>query len=161
MKKDFSRRPSGSKKSEPKVMSVVLKEYFESDAPLAVAYRERFLGDLFPDTHLDVDIKLLTCEPGRMAVGALLDGTLLRDGEEHFVFAQQSAEQSEGAVPRNMHVHVGEFINVNRRGDGVVYPTFRYGKLFSENISFEDYCISAAKELLTVSRLFKKKGAKG
>ena len=58
--------------------------------------------DRYPDTHLDVDLKLLTKRRGRVAVGSLLDGTLLRDADMHFVFSEKAPEKKpELAAPRN------------------------------------------------------------
>ena len=62
MKKDFiSTRPFGSEKNEPKVIGEVLNEYFQSNEPVAIAYRKHHevvakqhavgkvnLGPLFP-----------------------------------------------------------------------------------------------------------------
>lgn len=113
--------------------------------------------DRYPDTHLDVDLKLLTNRRGRVAVGSLLDGTLLRDADMHFVFSEKAPEKKpELAVPRNKHVYEGRYINVNRRPDGVLYPTFRYGQLFGHNISLKDFCSRAAGELLSVEGLIEK-----
>ena len=65
MAQDFNleKRPLGSEKNEPKVVGDVLKEYFASNEPLAVAYRERTPGTekqgWNPNTHLSVDLKTL------------------------------------------------------------------------------------------------------
>ena len=36
--------------------------------------------ELFPNTELGIDLKLMTRKPGRLAVGEYLDGTITRDG---------------------------------------------------------------------------------
>lgn len=40
----------------------------------------------YPNTELGIDLKLMTKEPGRMAVGEYLDGAITHDGEDHFTF---------------------------------------------------------------------------
>lgn len=151
MAQDFNleRRPSGSEKNEPKVIGEVLKEYFASNEPLAVAYRER----LHPDTHLDVDLKLLTRKPGRMNVGDYLGGIITRDGEEHFRFIEGDTEKKQGAAEqRNPHIYEGLRINVNRKDNGEPYPTFNRPK-YTENFTFQDFCREAAEELIAVAGL--------
>ena len=171
MKKDFiSGRPSGSKKNEPKVIGEVLNEYFQSNEPLAVAFRnwkakseaanaaeaggetDRLFRDFYPDTHLNVDLKLITREPGRMPVGAYLDGAITRDGEDHFCFIQNDAEKKVVVTRRNPHVYLGKRINVNRKEDGTLYPTFNRPS-YTKDFSFKDFCCEAAEELLVVAGL--------
>lgn len=154
MKKDFiSVRPSGSEKNEPKVMGEVLNEYFRSNEPLAVAYRDRLFKDFHPDTHLDVDLKLMTREPGRMPVGAMLDGAITHDGEDHFTFIQNDPEKKKAVVTmRNPHVYLGKRINVNRKDNGEPYPTFNRPQ-YTEDFTFKDFCREAAEELLAVAGL--------
>jgi hypothetical protein len=155
MKKDFiSVRPSGSeKKNEPKVIGKVLNEYLRSNEPLAVAYRDRLFKDFFPDTHLDVDLKLMTREPGRMHVGAYLDGAITHDDEDHFTFIQNDPEKKKVVVTqRNPHVYLGKRINVNRKDDGTLYPTFNRPR-YTKDFAFQDFCREAAEELLAVAGL--------
>ena len=47
---------------------------------------------LFPDTHLCVDLKLITHNQGRIPVGAYLHGTITRDEEDHFRFVENAEE---------------------------------------------------------------------
>ena len=147
MEKDFSfERPSGSEKNEPKVIGEVLNGYFQSNEPLAVAYRDR----LHPDTHLDVDLKLMTRKPGRMPVGAMLDGAITHDKEDHFTFIQNDPEKKKVVVSmRNPHVYLGKRINVNRKDDGTLYPTFNRPR-YTKEFTFQDFCRKAAEELLAV-----------
>ncbi len=155
MKKDFiSVRLSGSeKKNEPKVIGKVLNEYLRSNEPLAVAYRDRLFKDFFPDTHLDVDLKLMTREPGRMHVGAYLDGAITHDDEDHFTFIQNDPEKKKVVVTqRNPHVYLGKRINVNRKDDGTLYPTFNRPR-YTKDFAFQDFCREAAEELLAVAGL--------
>lgn len=155
MKKDLDfSRPSGSeKKNEPKVIGEVLNEYFRSNEPLAVALRDRLLKDYFPDTHLNVDLKLITREPGRMPVGAMIDGAITRDDVDHFCFIQNDLEKKKAVVTmRNPHVYQGKRINVNRKDDGTLYPTFNRPQ-FNESFTFQDFCREAAEELYLVTGL--------
>ena len=43
----------------------------------------------YPNTELGIDLKLMTKEPGRMAVGEYLDGAITHDGEDHFTWRCQ------------------------------------------------------------------------
>lgn len=151
MAQDFNleKRPSGSEKNEPKVIGEVLNEYFASNEPLARAYRER----LHPDTHLDVDLKLLTRKPGRMNIGDYLGGVITRDGEDHFSFTESDTEKKRVMVEqRNPHIYEGLRINVNRKDNGEPYPTFNRPK-YTENFTFQDFCREAAEELIAVAGL--------
>lgn len=109
--------------------------------------------DFYPNTELDVDLKLMTRQPGRMPVGAYLDGALTRDGEDHFSFIQNDAEKQKLVVTqRNPHIYVGRRINVNRKDDGTLYPTFNRPP-YTKDFSFQDFCREAADELIVVSGL--------
>ena len=142
-----------SEKNEPKVIGKVLNEYFRSNEPLAVAYRDRLFRDLFPCSHLCVDLKLITCEPGCMPVGEMIDGAITRDGAYHFTFLQNSPEKKKVVVRlRNPHVYIGRRINVNRKDDGTLYPTFNRPR-YTRDFSFQDFCREAAEELLLVAGL--------
>lgn len=155
MKKDFiSVRPLGSeKKNEPKVIGEGQNEYFRSYEPLAAAYRSQLFKDFFPDTHLDVDLKLITREPGRMPVGAYLDGAITHDEENHFTFIQDDPEKKKVVVTmHNPHIYVGKRINVNRKDDGTLYPTFNRPR-YTKDFSFQDFCSEAAEELYLVAGL--------
>lgn len=151
MKKDFiSVRPSGTKKHEPKVIGEVLNEFFRSNEPLAVAFRDRLFKDFFPDTHLDVDLKLITREPGRMPVGGYLDGAITHDDENHFTFIQNDPEKKKVVTMRNPHVYLGKRINVNCKDDGTLYPTFNRPQ-YTESFTFQDFCREAAEELRMIA----------
>lgn len=152
---------------EPKAVGVILDEMLRSDSRFATAYRrykeatdteaevetDRLFRDLFPTTELGVDLKLISCEPGRMSVGAYLDGMITRDGEYHFTFLQNSPEKKRVVVrQRNPHVYIGRRINVNRKDDGTLYPTFNRPK-FTRSFTFRDFCQEAAEELMAVAGL--------
>lgn len=155
LKNDFIfRKLAGSKRmNEPRRLSEVLNEYFAGNSPLAVAYRDRLFKNLHPDTHLDVDLKLLTREPGHIPVGAMLDGPITRDEVNHFCFIQNNPEKKKVLVTvRNPHVYLGKRINVNRKDDGTLYPTFNRPQ-YTESFTFQDFCREAAEELLAVAGL--------
>ena len=79
MKKTNRTRVGSEVQYGPRLAGAVLHDYLEnSNDPLARAFRERLYKDIFPDTHLGVDLKLITREPGRMPVGAYLDGIMTR-----------------------------------------------------------------------------------
>lgn len=143
MKKDFNskNRPSGSKKTnEPKVISEVLSEYFASDEPLAVAYRDR----LHPNTELDVDLKLLTRKPGRLPIGKILGGSLAHDDEQHYTFTEG---QRQMVVSRRYPlVYQGWYVNVHRHDDGALYPSFKRVPI-KEDTDVEDFIRIVGLEL--------------
>ena len=129
-------------------IGVVIDQLLMSDEPL--------FKDIFPNTELSVDLKLLTREPGRMAVGAYLDGTITHDGEDHFTFIQNASEKKKAEVTlRNPHVYLGHRINVNRKDDGTLYPTFNRPR-YTKDFTFQDFCREAAEELLVVAGLVEK-----
>lgn len=112
--------------------------------------------DIFPNTELSVDLKLLTREPGRMDVGAYLNGTITHDGEDHFTFFESASEKKKVEVTqRNPHVYCGLRINVNRKDDGTLYPTFNRPR-YTKDFTFQDFCREAAEELLAVAGLVEK-----
>ena len=95
----------------------------------------------YPNTELGIDLKLMTKEPGRMAVGEYLDGAITHDGEDHFTFVQNDQEKKlQKVVQRNPHVYEGKYINVNRKKDGTLYPTFNRPQ-FSERFTFQDFWV--------------------
>ena len=153
--KNIKRTRVGSEAQyDPRTVGEILHNYLEnSKEPLAVAYRDRLFKDFFPDTHLDVDLKLMTREPGRMPVGAFLDGAITHDDEDHFTFIQNDPEKKKVVVTqRNPHVYLGKRINVNRKDDGTLYPTFNRPR-YTKDFAFQDFCREAAEELLAVAGL--------
>lgn len=115
------------------------------------------LKDLFPNTEPCITFKMLTRQPGRMDVGAILRGILTRDGEEHYTFLEEG-DQQKASSQRNPHVYRGRFVNVNQSGDGTLYPTFNRPR-YTKEFSFQDLCREAAAELLMVAGLVGKKGS--
>ena len=156
MRKNKNSRVRSEKQYEPRIVGEILHDYLEnSNEPLAVAYREHF----YPDTHLDVDLKLITHEQGRMPVGTYLDGAITRDGENHFSFFQNDAEKKRLMVTqRNPHLYLGKCINVNRKDKGDPYPTFTRPR-YTKDYTFRDFCLEAAKELIIVAGLIEEESA--
>ena len=162
MKKRIISRAGSEAQYGPRLAGEILHDYLEnSNEPLAVAYRERheeaevesgqLFKDLFPNTELGVDLKLFTRKPGRMPVGDSINCMLTRDGDYHYTAVENAIERKVAAA-RNPHIYRGEFINVVKRGDKMLVPTFccpRYTKSFT----FSDFCRKAAKELLMLTGL--------
>lgn len=165
-------RLSGSK-SEPKVMSEVLNEYFQSDEPLAVAFRnwvtereaaketeeevaegDELFRDLWPNTELGINLKLLTRNPGRLPVGVPADGSIVNDGDDHFTFVENIIKKKT-VLQRNPIYLRGEFVNVHIKEDGTLYPTFNRPR-FNKDLTFQDFCHKAAKELIFFACLIEK-----
>ena len=63
-------------------------------------------NNFYPNTELGIDLKLMTKEPGRMAVGEYLDGAITHDGEDHFTFVQNDPgeETAEGGAEKSARV---------------------------------------------------------
>ena len=105
--------------------------------------------DLYPNTELGVDLKLITQKLGPMELGEYLDGMITRDGEYHFTFVENATEQRK-AECRNPTIFSGQWINVKRRADGTVYPTFKRTKRIGAG-ELGDYAVSTTCELLMVA----------
>ena len=163
MKKTFSSRAGSEAQYGPRLAGAVLHQYLEnSDDALAVAYREhttdadeeddRLFRGYYPDTHLCVDLKLITRKPGRMRVGAYINCMLKRDGEYHFTAVETASEKKQTAEQRNPIVYLGTCINLHRKADGSLYPTFNRPQ-FTSDFTFTDFCREAAEELTAVAGL--------
>lgn len=153
-KKDFfegrkSDRAAGS--NNPRLIGEVINEFLHGQTPFARARRHRkgraWTG-LYPNTELDVDLKLVTQEQGPMELGEYLDGMITRDGEDHFTFVENATEQRK-TERRNPSIYMGQWINVKRRADGTVYPTFKRTKGIGAG-KLGDYAVSTTCELLMV-----------
>ena len=136
---------------EPRLMNDIINDIFNGQTPFARARRHRsgraWTG-LYPNTELDVDLKLVTQKQGRMELGEYLDGMITRDGEDHFTFVENATEQRK-ATRRNPSIYMGQWINVKRRADGTVYPTFKRTKGIGAG-KLGDYAVSTSCELLMV-----------
>ena len=163
MRKDFSRRPSDS--HEPKAVGAILDEMLRSDSRFAAAYRrfkealddeaevetDRLFKDFYPSTEPGIDLKIITRKPGRMSVGDSMSCMLIHDSDYHYT-AVEHAIKRKVAKQRNPHVYVGRRINVKRKDDDTLYPTFNHPR-YTKDFSFQDFCCEAAEELLMVAGL--------
>ncbi len=132
----------------PRTVGEILHDFLEnSNEPLAVAFRNR---KVFPNTEFDVDLKLLTREPGRMHVGANLNGNLTCDSRNHYTFRENAPKRK--GCKRYPFVYEGYCINVTRRDDGSLYPHFRLPHC-TKYYTFGDFCREASEELLMVASL--------
>ena len=103
-------------------------------------------------------MKLFTRSLGRMNIGEVRPGAITRDGEDHFTFFESALEKKvNSAAKRNPHVLELDRINVNRKDDGTLYPTFNRPR-YTEDFTFRDLCREAAEELLMVAGEFDKFG---
>ena len=84
-----------------------------------------------------------------MELGEYLDGMITRDGEDHFTFVENATEQRK-AERRNPSIYMGQWINVKRRADGTVYPTFKRTKGIGAG-TLGDYAVNTTCELLMVA----------
>lgn len=162
--KHFEKRPSGS--HEPKTVGEILDEMLRSDSRFAAAYRRykeaaddeaevetgRLFRDLFPDTHLCVDLKLITRQQGRIPVGAYFDGIITRTGEDQFIFTEKVTVKKAKKVQRNPIIFAGGCVNVHLLANGTKRLDFNRPHFYSD-FTFRDFCVAAAQELLTISRL--------
>ena len=124
---------------------------YNSDEDAESDERNTLFKDVFPNTELDVNLKLLTRSCRRMNIGEVLPGAIIRDGEWHFTFIERAFERKENALnKRNPHVLQLHYINVKRKDDGTLYPTFNR-PVFTQHFTFQDFCRKAARELLMVA----------
>ncbi len=144
---------SGSASShEPRLVGDILTEMFSSNSPFARGYRQH--QPVYPNTEPCVDIKLLTREPGRIPIGKYLDGAITRDADDHFLFIENATDKKRNDVQqRNPHVYEGVYININRKPDGTLYPTFNRPQ-FNEQFTCIEFCRRAAEELIQVASGF-------
>ena len=105
------------------------------------------------NTELCIDLKTILTSDRRAKMRKDYTGVLTRDGREHFTFIEEASEMKRTAVvSRNPIVYAGACINVHRRNDGSLYPTFRQPQL-STFYTFKDFCREAAEELLMMAGL--------
>lgn len=165
LKKNNYSRAGSEAKYAPRLAGEILHDYIaNSDDDLAVAFRnqstaaeekvedDRLFRDFFPTTELGVDLKIISRKHGRMSVGEYINCMLTRDGEDHFTAMETASEMKQAAERRNPIVFSGVCINVHRKADGTIYPTFNR-PLFTDFYTFRDFCREAAEELRLVSGL--------
>lgn len=135
--------------NEPRPVCDILKEMFASNSPLARGYRQH--QSVYPNTEPCIDLKLLTREPGRIPIGNYLDGAITRDADDHFLFIENATDKKRNdAQQRNPHVYKGVYINIKRKPDGTLFPTFNRPQ-FNEKLTFIEFCRRAAEELMQVA----------
>ena len=145
MKKNNKNRVGSEVQYGPRKLGEILQDYLKnSNEPLAVAYRARLFKDIHPHTELGVDLKLLTREPGRMPVGAMIDGAIAHDGEDHFSFTE-TLPSTNGK--RNPHVFRGKYITITRRDDGTLRLNFRPLRQ-GPGFNLERYATGVSNEIL-------------
>ena len=105
--------------------------------------REQNEPRLYTNTELNVDLKLMTQQPGRMPVGAYLNGGIRRDGEEHYTFTET---QPGGTSRRNPHVFEGQHITITRRSDGSLRPNFKEMHI-GAGFRIDSYALAVMNEL--------------
>ena len=155
-----------SAQHEPRLAGEILHDYLENgNDAFAVAYRQRkakkdgepdqLFNGIYPDTHLCVDLKLLTRKPGHVPVGTCLSGVLKRDGERHFTLLENNSKGMRSSVLRNPHLFRGTYINVKKRSNGMLYLTLNspYSK---RGFCFRNYCQKVVEEVLLIANLFDK-----
>ena len=162
--RNLKKRPSGS--NEPKVVGEILDAILRSDSRFAYAYRKykeaiaedeeesdtsQLFETIYPQSELDIDLKLFTLHPSRVSEGEFLAGMITRDGERHFSFVQNSPKKRV-VNPRNPHFYRGRCVNVVIKADGTRYTTFNRPD-YSESFTFKHFCLKAAEELLEIAGL--------
>ena len=99
-----------------------------------------------------MDLKIISRKRGRIAVGEYIYCMLKRDGEYHFEAVETASEKKQTAEQRNPIVYLGTCINLHRKADGTIYPTFNRPR-YTADFTFADFCHEAAEELLAVAGL--------
>ena len=128
--------------------------------PRAIPERQRKMFTKFSiwnhNTELCIDLKTILTSDRRPRMRKDYTGVLTHDGTDHFRFVEDVAEKGGATVvSRNPIVYAGACINVHRRDDGLLYPTFRHPQL-STFYTFRDFCREAAEELLMMAGLGEK-----
>ena len=114
---------------------------------------------IHPHTEICVNLKIMDTKCPYIHVGGKRRGSLVHDAPGHFSFTAESAMRKlAGVKSKNECLLSGQCVNVKRNRDGVIFPTFRYGQLNKGNLSFMEFCVLGAKELLQVSDLIEKQG---
>ena len=102
------------------------------------------------NTELCVDLKTILTSDRKAKMRKGYRGVLTRDGREHFTFLEDALERKK--MRRYPHIYQGFCINVNRKDDGTIYPTFRQPQ-YTRFYTFRDFCREAAEELMMVVSL--------
>lgn len=106
-----------------------------------------------------MDVKTYLCNDHITQIGKDYSGVLNRDSDDHYTFVEDAPKENLiTMVRRSPHIYKGTCVNVVRRADGNLYPTFNRPK-YSEGFGFQDFCKAATHELLTISCLLGEKVA--
>lgn len=128
------------------------------------------------NTDLCVDLKTFLRHDRIAQPGKGYEGRLMRDEDTHFTFVEGVHAEAENAVSanaaervtpvasdkkatpvkRNPIVISGNCVNLHRKADGSFYLAFRFPVL-TEHYTWKNYCIEAAKEILSLSGLGEEK----
>jgi hypothetical protein len=100
------------------------------------------------NTELCVDLKTILISDRRAKMRKNYTGVLTRDGKQHYTFMESAPEKK--VRRRYPCVYQGGCINVHKRDDGTLYPTFRQPG-YTRFYTFKDFCREAAEELLFVA----------
>ena len=105
---------------------------------------------LHPDTHLCVDLKVVSRKPGHMYVTASKGGVLLRDSEDHFTFFEdalfEDASVRSAARRRTSYLFCGCYITLTLCADGSLRLNFRRVPT-GRGFSLECYAIGVYNEI--------------
>lgn len=135
---------------EPRLLGDILNGVLQSDSPLAVTCRtHRFT--YWRTTEPCIDLKLFIRHEGRLNQGERLKGVLTRDGDGHYLFVESLPEKKRAAAQKPVHVYRGHYINVTRRRDGELRPSFTV-PAYTQAFTFKYFCLKAAEELLEIAR---------
>jgi len=105
------------------------------------------------NVDLCMDVKTYLRNDHITQKGKDYSGVLNRDSDYHYTFVEDAPKENLiTIVRRSPHIYKGTCVNVVRRADGNLYPTFNRPK-YSEGFGFQDFCIAAAKELIEASSL--------
>lgn len=124
---------------------------------LKIIYMNDF-NHFYPNTELGIDLKLLTCRPGRIETGKVINGTITRDGEDHFTFVQNH-QPTRHKADANPHLYRGSCVNIIGGN-----PDFRLSfnrPRIRDADKLAQFCRQAAKELRVIVRLVEKKSTQG
>lgn len=100
--KNIKKSPSDS--HEPKAVGAIINEMLRSDSRFAAAYRRykeavddeaevetgQLFKNLFPDTHLCVDVKVFSIKPGRIPIDTFFEGYFTRNSEDKFLIIEKT-----------------------------------------------------------------------
>lgn len=99
------------------------------------------------NTDFCMDVKTFLINDSITKIGKYYHGVLTRDTDEHYSFVE-SRTSTNGK--RNPCIMPGTYINVHRKDDGTLYPTFNR-PAYTETFTFRDFCREAAYELMMVA----------